>query len=231
MNSNKACGLDGITPGIFKLLPSTWLLLLATLFNNLFIPAWYPMSWSKAKLFTIFKKGNRLCPGNYRGISVISSIAKLYDMILCSRLKTWFKPYREQAGSQEKRSCTEHIVCLRLLCDMARRKKLKLFVLFVDFSKAYDMVPRQMLFRVLVQTLFMVMFQSKKSVSKPFPTNASRVAKSPYQFGTLFAFTKGEYISLFFTLFLYTVGALQYFYHDICTLSFILISFNYHSSK
>ena len=149
MNSNKACGLDGVTPGIFKLLPGPWLLLLASLLSNLFLAAQYPVSWSKAKFFTIFKKGDRLNPGNYRGISVINSIAKLYDMILCSRLKSWFKPYREQAGSQEKRSCIEHIVCLRLLCDLARRKKLKLFVLFVDFSKAYDMVHRPMLFRVL----------------------------------------------------------------------------------
>ena len=107
MNSNKACGLDGVTPGIFKLLPGQWLLLLATLFSNLFIASRYPVSWSKAKFFTIFKKGDRFNPGNYRGISVINSIAKLYDMIICSRLKLWFKPYREQAGSQENRSCIE----------------------------------------------------------------------------------------------------------------------------
>lgn len=100
-------------------------------------------------MFTISKKGERLYPGNYRGISIVNSIAKLYDMILVSRLKNWFKPYREQAGPQEGRSCLEHIVCLRLLCDMARRKKLKLFVTFVDFSKTYDLVPRQVLFRVL----------------------------------------------------------------------------------
>ena len=124
MNSNKACGLDGITPGIFKVLPGAWLLFLVTLFNNLLSSAWYPSSWSKAKFFTIFKKGNKFLPENYRGISIISSISKLYDMILCTRLKMWFKPYREQAGSQEKRGRIEHIVCLSLLCDLARRKKL-----------------------------------------------------------------------------------------------------------
>lgn len=80
---------------------------------------------------------------------MVNSIAKLYDMILCSRLKMWFKPYREQAGAQEKRGCMEHIVCLRLLCDMAKRKRIKLFVTFVDFSQAYDLVSRQVLFRVL----------------------------------------------------------------------------------
>ena len=43
----------------------------------------------------------------------------------------------------------EHIVTLRLLTDFAKKKKLKLFLTFVDFSKAYDVVPRNMLFKVL----------------------------------------------------------------------------------
>ena len=70
-------------------------------------------------------------------------------MVLCSRLKQWFRPYREQAGAKEGRGCLEHIVSLRLLCDMAWRKKLTLFVTFVDFSQAYDRVPRHTLFRVI----------------------------------------------------------------------------------
>ncbi len=70
-------------------------------------------------------------------------------MVLCSRLRQWFKPFREQAGAQQGRGCVEHIVSLRLLCDMAKRKKLKLFVTFVDFKQAYDRVSRQKLFRVL----------------------------------------------------------------------------------
>lgn len=32
---------------------------------------------------------------------------------------------------------------------MARRKKLSLYVIFIDFSQAYDMVPKEILFRVL----------------------------------------------------------------------------------
>ena len=43
----------------------------------------------------------------------------------------------------------EHIVTLRLLCDLARKKKFKLFVTFIDFSQAYDKVPRDVMFRVL----------------------------------------------------------------------------------
>ena len=64
-------------------------------------------------------------------------------MSLCQRLNLWFKPFREQAGAQKHRSCIGHIVTLRLLTDTARRKNTKLFVTFVDFSKAYDFVARR----------------------------------------------------------------------------------------
>ena len=81
----------------------------------------------------------------------MNSIAKLYDMVLYSRLKLWFRPHREQAGSQESKGCMEHIVTLRGVCDMARRKKHKLFITFIDFSQAYDRVPRHKLFRILLR--------------------------------------------------------------------------------
>ena len=139
---DKAYGPDGVSPGVLKMLPAQWLLMLAVLFNALFLSASYPSLWTLAKFFTIFKKGNPQEPKNYRGITVINCLAKLYDMILCSRLERWFKPYREQAGAQRGRGCIEHIVALRLLTHMARKKKKKLFVVFVDFSQAYDLVPR-----------------------------------------------------------------------------------------
>lgn len=131
MKSDRACGPDGISPGVFKLLPGHWILTLVTLFNNVFLYAQYPLSWSRAKVFTVFKKGDRKNPNNYRGISVTNAIAKLYDMIIYERLCKWFRPCREQAGAQKKRGCMEHIVTLRLITDTAKRKKFKFFVTFV----------------------------------------------------------------------------------------------------
>ena len=149
LKSDKACGPDGLSPGIIKILPEQWILLITSIFNVIFLSRDYPLAWLRARLCTIFKRGDRKNVANYRGINIINSLAKLYDMVLCSRLKLWFKPFREQAGAQEKRGCLEHIVALRLLCDMAKRKKWKLFVTFVDFAQAYDRVPRHKLFLVL----------------------------------------------------------------------------------
>ena len=61
----------------------------------------------------------------------------------------WFTPYREQAGAQKGRCCTEHIVTLRILTDLARKTKKKLFITFIDFNKACDLVPRHILMRIL----------------------------------------------------------------------------------
>ena len=99
----------------------------------------------------LFKKGNSLLTGNYRGISVIDSICKLYDYIINNRLMSWYTPQREQAGGQTKRCCTEHTLTLRLWINFCKRKRLKLFIAFIDFSKAYDRVPRGKLFSLLMR--------------------------------------------------------------------------------
>ena len=42
--------------------------------------------------------------------------------------------------------CLEHTVTVRLPTDLSRRMKLKLFVAFINISKAYDLLPRHKLF-------------------------------------------------------------------------------------
>ena len=147
---DRGCGPDGNSPGVFKILPGQWLTFLCYLFNIVFV-AGYPLVWTCAKLIMLFKKGLRSDCDNYRGISVINAIAKIYDYVLNNRLMTWYKPCREQAGAQHKRGCIELIVTLRLLFSIFLRKKVKLFVVFVDFTKAYDRVPRSRLFHILVE--------------------------------------------------------------------------------
>ena len=80
----------------------------------------------------------------------MDSLAKLFDSILSRRLERWFQPDREQAGAQKGRGCVEHLITLRLLMDFAKHRKRKLYVIFVDFSKAYDRVPRDRLIRRMI---------------------------------------------------------------------------------
>ena len=142
---NKSAGPSGISPGILKVLPMNWIIFLAHLFTIIFYSAKLPVSWCLSRLVVLFKKGSRTDCNNYRGISVMDTFAKLYDQILCRRLELWTKPSREQAGSQKGRGCMEQIVGLRLLFDYATSRKCKLYMVFVDFSKAYDKVIERLI--------------------------------------------------------------------------------------
>ena len=97
----------------------------------------------------LFKKGNRMNCDHYRGISIIGTIAKIYDYVLYHRLMKWFNPTGNRLVHSQKKGCLEHIVTLRILFNYCVIKKVKLFVVFADFSKAYDRVPRNKLLNTL----------------------------------------------------------------------------------
>ena len=104
LKPNKGCGPDGIAPGLCRLLPIQWLLNLTILLNCVFFNA-YPVKWTYAKLRMLFNKSDKANCDNCRAISMINSVAKIYDYILCNRLTQWFTPDREQAGAQKIRGC------------------------------------------------------------------------------------------------------------------------------
>ena len=148
MKPNKASGPDGIGPGLLRMLPMAWIILVTLMFNVVFHGV-YPLAWMISKFFTIFKKGNRRDPNNYRGISILCALAKLYDVILNNRFTQWYRPHVEQAGAQRGRGCAEQILTIRLLIDIARKRGLTLYVAFIDYVKAYDKVNRNLLLDML----------------------------------------------------------------------------------
>ena len=79
----------------------------------------------------------------------MDTLAKIYDTMILNRLLKWYNINKCQAGAQKGRSCLEQIITLRMLCDYALYKKCKLYVLFIDYSKAYDRVSRKQLIKVL----------------------------------------------------------------------------------
>ena len=148
---NKANDMNGNTPGIVKNLPPALFIFISHLLNAISRFAKFPLAWAVSKLIVLFKKGDRLNCGNYRGIAINDIFFRLFDNILYKRLTKWYIPTREQAGCQKGRSCIEHIMTIRLLIDFAKKKKVKMYILFIDFEKAYDKVVRVKLIEELKQ--------------------------------------------------------------------------------
>ena len=83
---------------------------------------------------------------------MIDALLKLYDKVLVGRLNKWWRSDDEQIGSKTGIACTDHILSLHLLMNIAKTSKVKLYILFVDFSKAYDRVSRSKLMRMLKES-------------------------------------------------------------------------------
>jgi hypothetical protein len=148
LKASKSAGQDGIPPGVLKYLSDEWLLLLTFILNSVF-SGFYPSAWCLTRTIVLHKKGDTADVNNYRGISISNAISKVYDGILNHRFSTWYKPCLEQAGSQVGRGCEEQLIALRLYMDVARKTKQTLYILFVDYIKAYDRVNRVLLLEKL----------------------------------------------------------------------------------
>ena len=84
--------------------------------------------------------------------------AKLFAMIIERRLATWAEEHgvkaRGQAGFRKEHRTTDNVFVLRSLIDKQKQSRQrgysgKLFCCFVDFRKAFDTVPRAILWQVL----------------------------------------------------------------------------------
>jgi hypothetical protein len=122
MKSIKNKAFIGVCGGLFRHLPRMWIMYITQLFNVIFLNSQYPPSWRASLLVVLFKSGSKLQCGNYRGISIMDSTAKLYDQLMNDRLSRWLRVDAAQTGVQSGRGCIEQILTLRLTMDYAKNK-------------------------------------------------------------------------------------------------------------
>ena len=89
LNSKKTPGPDGLCIELFKYTLEYALHYLTTLFNNIFTSGIVPESWHYSIVCPILKKGSTADPNNFRSISLIDSMCKIFTNILTNRLNEW----------------------------------------------------------------------------------------------------------------------------------------------
>ena len=152
LKQNRAAAVDGIKAEFILDAADLLIMPLVLTFNHI-LDRGVPPSWCIGLIHPIYKAGDRDDPGNYRGITVVVILSQIYAMILEARATAWAEESKCRAGGQagfrKDHRTTDQLFIIHTLLQQAAHAKRKLYCCFVDFKKAFDLVPRDALWNVL----------------------------------------------------------------------------------
>lgn len=158
LKSGKAPGIDGIGNEFFKYACDELIEPLTTVFNYIWQNRVFPDKWSEGIIQPIHKKGSTEQVDNYRKVTLMASMGKIFEAILNQRLTFQCEAFQiedpNQFGFCRDRRTSDNIFIIDTLISYQRSKKKSIFVSFIDFTKAFDFVNRDFLYYKLLKMGF-----------------------------------------------------------------------------
>ena len=101
-----------------------------------------PREWGDSLTIPLYKgNGDALQCGKYRGLRLLEPGMKIWEKVLYKILTHVTEVHENQFGFMAGKSITGAIFIIQKLQEKYLKKKTKLYHIFVDLEKAYDMVP------------------------------------------------------------------------------------------
>lgn len=153
LNPNTSTGLDGISCKALKSVKNLILDKLTTSINKCLERGYFPESLKIAKVSPIFKSGKKDDPGNYRPISVLPIMSKIFEKIIYNRLDQhltssnflYKKQYGFRSHSNTLSACIDLVTTVKTKID---KKQIALGI-FIDLKKAFDTISHKLLIHKL----------------------------------------------------------------------------------
>ena len=155
LKNHKSPGSDGIPGELLKFGGGATVNKLYELIVNIWNQEEVPQEWKNARIISIYKnKGDRATCGNSRGISLLAVAGKVLARVILSRLNSCVVDEvcpESQCGFRKCRGTIDMLFVARQLQEKAREQQRDLCMAFIDLSKAFDTVDRQLLWQVLAK--------------------------------------------------------------------------------
>ena len=145
----KAAGPDSIPPEVFKCCDFDEISL--QFCNKALTENDKPDLWSFMNIIPVPKSGDLSNTNNYRGISLICIVAKVYNRMILNRIRSVIdlKLRINQNGFRPERSTVAQILTLRRIIEGVKAKHLPAVITFIDFKKAFDSIHRAKMMKIL----------------------------------------------------------------------------------
>ena len=142
LENKSSSGHDGISNKLLKLLKIELSKSLTLIINQMITTGIFPDSFKISKITPLFKKGDVSMLSNYRPISLLPTISKIFERILYNQLYDYFNSNNllaeEQYGFRTNHS-TEY-AAVKLVDNVSKEMELgnTPTALYIDLSKAFD---------------------------------------------------------------------------------------------
>ena len=145
MGLDKATGPDDLPIEVVKILAKQDIMYVVEAMNQL-LQQGIPEIRRKSRMVPIYKgKGDKLECNNYRGIKLMCHSMKLWERLIEAMLRQITSIDNTQYGFRPGKSTTEPMFILQILLEKYREMNKELHMVFVDLEKAYDPVPRKLI--------------------------------------------------------------------------------------
>uniref|UniRef100_A0A8D8YBA7 Craniofacial development protein 2 n=3 Tax=Cacopsylla melanoneura TaxID=428564 RepID=A0A8D8YBA7_9HEMI len=154
MKDGKAVGLDEVPTEILKLLNEEQTKIITTIFNNIYSTGKIPPEWLKSEFITLPKKPGVKSCGDYRTISLMSHMLKLFLKVIHRRIyricEQQISP--NQFGFVNAVGTREALFSAQVLFQKCRDVSCNVFACLIDYKKAFDRVRHEQMIEILKET-------------------------------------------------------------------------------